>query len=53
MVTLKALTYFKDGNLASLPLSTQERLRTAAEGVKLGELPLIYAMPGITRRDPK
>ena len=53
MVTLKALTYFQDGNLASLPLSTQERLRTAAEGVKLGELPLINAMPGITRRDPK
>jgi Nucleotidyl transferase AbiEii toxin, Type IV TA system len=51
MVTLKALTYFKDGNLGSLPLSTQEHLRTASESVKLEDLPLIHALPGITRRN--
>lgn len=51
MVTLKALTYFRDGNLASLPLSTQERLRRASESVKLEALPLIQAASGIIRRD--
>jgi hypothetical protein len=51
MATLKALTYFGDGNLESLPLNTQERLRTAAESVKLEALPLISAMSGITRQD--
>lgn len=51
MVTLKALTYFQDGNLESLPLSTQERLRTASESVKLEALPLIQAASGIIRRD--
>ena len=51
MATLKALTYFKDGNLPSLALNTQERLKTAAEGVKLEALPLIPAMSGITRGD--
>jgi hypothetical protein len=51
MATLKALTYFGDGNLESLPLNTQERLRTAAESVKLEALPLISAISGITRQD--
>ncbi len=51
MATLKALTYFGDGNLESLPLNTQERLRTASESVKLEALPLITAMSGITRQD--
>jgi hypothetical protein len=51
MATLKALTYFKDGNLPSLTLDTQQRLKTGAEGVKLETLPLIRASSGITRRD--
>lgn len=51
MVTLKALTYFGDGNLESLPFKTQERLRIASESVKLEALPLIDAMSGIARRD--
>lgn len=50
MATLKALTYFADGNLGSLPASTQELLRRASESVRLEELPLLIAKSGITRR---
>jgi len=51
MATLKALTYFKDGNLPSLTVSTQDRLKTAVEGMKLEGVPLMSAKSGITRRD--
>jgi hypothetical protein len=50
MTALKALTYFGDGNLPSLPPSTQERLRAAAEAVKLDALPRLAARPGIVRQ---
>jgi len=51
MAALKALTYFKDGNLPSLTVSTQDRLKTAVEGMKLEGVPLMSAKSGITRRD--
>jgi hypothetical protein len=51
MAALKALTYFGDGNLPSLPSKIQDHLRTAAEGVELEALPKIVAKPGIQRQD--
>jgi Nucleotidyl transferase AbiEii toxin, Type IV TA system len=49
LATLKALTYFKDGNLPSLPGEIQERLLKAATVIKLDELPQVAAKPGIAR----
>jgi len=51
MAALKALTYFEDGNLASLPLSVTEQLRAAAVQVKWERLPEMAGRPGITRED--
>lgn len=51
MTALKALTYFGDGNLPSLAVSTQERLRAAAEAVELDAVPRLPARPGIARQD--
>jgi hypothetical protein len=51
MTALKALTYFDDGNLPSLPKSTQEQLRASAEAVKLDTLPQLVAKSGIMRQD--
>jgi Nucleotidyl transferase AbiEii toxin, Type IV TA system len=39
--TLRALSYFADGDLPKLPASMQNALRTAAIGVKLDELPVL------------
>jgi hypothetical protein len=39
--TLRALSYFADGDLPKLPLSMQNALRTAAAEVKLDELPVL------------
>jgi hypothetical protein len=39
--TLRALSYFSDGDLSKLPVSMQNALRTAATGVKLDELPVL------------
>ncbi len=39
--TLRALSYFADGDLPKLPTSMQNALRTAAIGVKLDELPVL------------
>ena len=50
MAALKALTYFGDGNLPSLPRNIQDCLRTSAEAVKLETLPRIDAKPGIKRQ---
>jgi len=49
MAALKALTYFKDGNLPDLSGQTQERLRRAVSAMKLDELPQVTPRPGITR----
>lgn len=39
--TLRALSYFADGDLPKLPGAVQSALRTAAAGVKLDELPAL------------
>jgi len=51
MAALKALTYFGDGNLPSLPLTIQDCLRTSAEALKLEVLPQMVPRPGIQRQD--
>jgi hypothetical protein len=47
IATLKALTYFDDGNLASLPGDVKDRLRTAARRTPLESIPLVEGKPGI------
>ena len=49
VTALKALTYFEDGNLPSLPGQVRKSLRQAAAGVKLEQLPIIQAKPGIVQ----
>ena len=44
-ITLKALSYFDDGNLQDLPESIQRRLVTAAREVDLDHLPAIDSAP--------
>lgn len=39
--TLRALSYFADGDLPKLRVSMQGALRSAATGVKLDELPVL------------
>lgn len=39
--TLRALSYFADGDLPKLPRSVQNALKSAAKGVKLDELPVL------------
>jgi hypothetical protein len=43
-ITLKALSYFGDGNLHSLPGEVRDRLAAAARAVDLDHLPLIEAL---------
>jgi hypothetical protein len=47
VATLKALTYFNDGNLASLPDSVKDRLTTAVRLTSLESIPLVEGKPGI------
>ncbi len=47
LATLKALTYFNDGNLASLPDEVKDRLRTAARTRSLESIPRVQGKPGI------
>jgi Nucleotidyl transferase AbiEii toxin, Type IV TA system len=42
-ITLKALSYFLDGDVASIPSATKERLADAARMVDLDKLPIITA----------
>jgi hypothetical protein len=51
IAALKALTYFKDGNLPTLPPDTQQRLVNCAQAVKLQALPVVAAKAGITRQE--
>ncbi len=48
--TLRALSYFADGDLPKLPAAIQNALRTAAAGVKLDELPVLVGKPGLASR---
>ena len=47
-LSLKALTYFADGDLPSLSPATQKRLRTLASEVNLRQIPLLKAKVGLT-----
>ncbi len=49
LATLKALAYFKDGNLPTLSAELQERLLRAATLIEMDELPQVVSKPGITR----
>jgi hypothetical protein len=51
LAALKSLSYFGDGNLASLPERTRQRLFSAAQQVKLPLLPRHAARKGITQRE--
>ncbi len=48
-VSVKALTYFEDGDLPSLSETLRNRLRGAALEVNLGQLPLLVGCAGINR----
>ena len=50
IASLKALTYFDDGNLGSVPIEIRGRLQAAAHGVNLDALPELTAKPGIIRQ---
>jgi hypothetical protein len=50
-LSLKALTYFEDGDLPSLTPAVQKRLLGAATSVNLRELPLVAARPGLSRQE--
>lgn len=52
--TLRALTYFADGDLPKLPASIasiQNTLQSAAKGVKLDELPRLIGKRDLVPRD--
>ena len=48
-LSLKALTYFADGDLPNLSPTTQTKLRALASQVSLKQIPLIQAKPGVNR----
>lgn len=47
LATLKALTYFGDGDLPSLHSTVQTHLRMSAESVRISALPKVVPRPGI------
>ena len=50
-LSLKALTFFEDGDLPSLTRAVQKRLLEAATSVTLKQLPLVAARPGLSQRE--
>lgn len=50
-LSLKALTYFSDGDLPNLSPAIQKKLRELAGHVNLGEIPKIQSKPGVTPAD--
>lgn len=50
-LSLKALTFFEDGDLPSLSEQEQKRLTKVATTVNLKQLPIVTAKPGLNRRD--
>ncbi len=48
--TLRALSYFADGDLPKLPASMQNALRSAAAGVKLDRLPVLIGKRDLASR---
>src|SRR5208337_4967115 len=49
-LSLKALTYFADGDLPNLSPTTQTKLRALAGQVNLNQIPLMQARIGVTQR---
>jgi hypothetical protein len=52
-ITLKALSFFGDGDLPRLPHAVQDRLARAAREVDLDRLPEIAPTPARADRDPE
>ena len=50
-LSLKALTYFADGDLPQLSSATQERLRTLAAEINLKQIPVLEARTGVRKED--
>jgi len=50
-LSLKALTFFEDGDLPSLTRAVQRRLLEAATSVTLKQLPRVAARPGLSQRE--
>jgi hypothetical protein len=50
-LSLKALTYFADGDLPQLGAGTQKELRDLAAQVNLKQIPILKAKTGVTRED--
>lgn len=50
-ITLKALAYFEDGDLESLPTPTKRLLLDAVRGVDLGALPMLVASQAGSKPD--
>ena len=48
IASLKALSYFEDGNLGIIPEKTRHRLRDAVHNVNIDRLLRLTAKPGIT-----
>jgi hypothetical protein len=46
LLSLKALSFFGDGDLPTLPLAVREALLDAVRGVDLSQLPRVEPMPG-------
>jgi hypothetical protein len=51
VLSLKALTYFSDGDLPNLSPATQKKLRELAGQVNLKEIPQMQSKPGVTPAD--
>lgn len=52
-LSLKALTYFSDGDLPSLSPATQQNLRTLASKVDLKSIPVVDARAGLTEESQR
>jgi Nucleotidyl transferase AbiEii toxin, Type IV TA system len=50
-LSLKALTFFEDGDLPSLASTVRKRLLEAATSVNLRELPAVVARSGVSRQE--
>jgi hypothetical protein len=50
-LSLKALTFFEDGDLPSLTPAVQKRLLAAATSLNLKDLPLVDARSGLSRQE--
>lgn len=53
MLTLKALTYFDDGDLPQLPAAVRKRLAAAATTLDPGSIPRYEPVPGLAPSSPR